>query len=234
MADKSIVMRKVSLLLGWTAFWSALLCPAWAGEIRGQIVISRLLTKPRVSIPNYRIRGPATSSPASDMSIAGEYERTAIYLETDAAALPAPVTASLSQRNQRFDPRLVIIPVGSTVSFPNADPIFHNVFSLSPTREFDLGYYPAGESRELAFDKAGIVQVYCHLHTDMNAAIVVVPTRWYLQPDPSGSFAFTGLPAGTYGVMVWHHAAGVFRQKVELSDHGTADLSFDIPLQETP
>ena len=227
-------MRKLSLLLAGVAFWGALWSPAWAGEIRGQIVISRILTKPRVSIPNYQLRGPSTPLPVTDSSLAEELKRSVIYLETASAVPPAPVTASLRQKNQRFDPQLVIIPVGSTVSFPNADPIFHNVFSLSPTREFDLGYYPAGETRDVVFAQAGIVQAYCHLHTEMNAAIVVVPTEWYRQPDPTGSFAFTDLPAGIYSVVVWYHAAGFFRRKVELSDPGTVNLSFEIPLQETP
>ena len=227
-------MRKLYLWLGCTALWGALLSHAWAGEIRGKIVISQRLTKPRVSIPNYQIRGPSTPLPAADASIGGEFQSTAIYLETSAAVLPAPVAASLVQKNQRFDPRLVILPVGSTVSFPNADPIFHNVFSLSPAGEFDLGYYPAGETREVVFDQPGVVQVYCHLHSDMSAAIVVVPTQWFAKPDTTGAFAFANLPAGTYGVVVWHRAAGFFRRKVDLSEQSSVELSFEIPLQEAP
>jgi plastocyanin len=227
-------MWRVCLFFGWTALASPVLSPAWAGEIRGRIIISHQLTKPRVSIPNYQFRGPSVSLPATDLSSGGEYGRTVVYLETAAAPPPSPVAASLVQKNQRFDPRLVIVPMGSTVSFPNADPIFHNVFSLSPAREFDLGYYPAGETREVLFDQPGIVQVYCHLHSDMNAAIVVVPTQWYSQPDASGDFAFANLPAGNYRVTVWHRAAGFFLREVKLSDRGTAELSFEIPLREAP
>ncbi|MBI3934571.1 MAG: hypothetical protein HY316_07735 [Acidobacteria bacterium] len=147
---------------------------------------------------------------------------------------PVPFAASLNQLKQRFEPGLVIIPVGSTVSFPNEDPIFHNVFSLSPARQFDLGYYPAGETRELKFDQAGIVQVYCHLHSDMNAAIVVVPTPWYTQPDEHASFSFSTVPAGSYTVVVWHKSAGFFRRKVQVSDQSPVALSFEIPIQEAP
>ena len=65
MADEYTVMGEFYLLLAWLAFWGALSCPAWAGEIRGQIVISRLLTKPRVSIPNNQLRGPSTPLPGT-------------------------------------------------------------------------------------------------------------------------------------------------------------------------
>jgi len=124
--------------------------------------------------------------------------------------------------------------VGSTVSFPNEDPIFHNVFSLSKARAFDLGYYPAGETREVKFDAPGIAQVYCHLHSDMSAAVVVVPTQWYSQPDEHGSFSFPGLPAGSYRVVLWHKSAGFFIRKVELEEAGTLDFSFKIPIKEHP
>ena len=227
-------MWRHGLILVSMAWGSALLPSAWGGEVRGQIVISRALTKKRVAVPNYQMRGPAVSAPLA--APANEYSRIVIYLESVSAAAPAPVptpvTVTLTQEHQRFDPEIVVIPLGSTVSFPNSDPIFHNVFSLSPPRQFDLGYYPAGEARKLKFDKPGIVQVYCHLHPDMSAAIVVAPTAWYLRPDERGWFSFPSLPAGAYQVVVWHKSAGFFRHRVEVTADGVANLSIELPIQE--
>jgi hypothetical protein len=84
------------------------------------------------------------------------------------------------------------------------------------------------------FDKPGIVQVYCHLHPDMNAAIVVAPSEWYALPDVQGNFSFSSLPPGHYQVVVWHKSAGFFRRQVEVTEQGTVELSIEIPIQEAP
>jgi hypothetical protein len=126
---------------------------------------------------------------------------------------------------------MVVVPVGSTVSFPNSDPIFHNVFSLSRVRKFDLGFYPEGQTRLVKFDKPGVVQVYCHLHPDMNAAILVVPNAWYTRPDEKGAFAFSGIPIGTYQMVVWHKAAGFFRKEIQVSEGTPTKVSMEIPLE---
>ena len=133
----------------------------------------------------------------------------------------------------RFDPEILVIPVGSTVSFPNGDPIFHNVFSLSKPKQFDLGYYPVGQSRTVKFDKAGVVQVYCHLHPQMSAAILIVDSSWYTQPDEDGTFPFLKIPAGTYELVAWHKSAGFFKRRVELSETGSIKVDLTIPLRDT-
>ena len=119
----------------------------------------------------------------------------AIYLEGPAATV-TPTNTKLIQQDMRFDPEILVIPVGSTVSFPNGDPIFHNVFSLSKPKQFDLGYYPVGQSRTVKFDKAGVVQVYCHLHPQMSAAILIVDSSWYTRPDEDGHLFLFQSPGG--------------------------------------
>ncbi|MBI4461143.1 MAG: hypothetical protein HY648_13940, partial [Acidobacteria bacterium] len=143
-----------------------------------------------------------------------------------------PATVEIVQRNQEFEPELLIVPVGTTVSFPNHDPIFHNIFSLSKARQFDLGYYPEGETRKVKFEKPGIVQIYCHIHSDMSAAIVVAPGRWYAQPGQDGAFVLRDVPAGNYQIVVWHKSAGFYRKAVQVSESGAATVSFEIPVME--
>ena len=164
--------------------------------------------------------------------LAGEFGRIAIYLEGPAAT-GTPTNTKLVQQDMRFDPEILVIPVGSTVSFPNGDPIFHNVFSLSKPKQFDLGYYPVGQSRTVRFDKAGVVQVYCHLHPQMSAAILIVDSSWYTRPDEDGGFSFLKIPAGTYELVAWHKSAGFFKRRVELSETGSLKVDITIPLRDT-
>jgi len=116
-----------------------------------------------------------------------------VYLEASSPA--RPVLAKIEQKNRRFSPDLVVAPVGSTVTFPNLDTIFHNVFSLSKPKSFDLGNYRKGETRTVTFTQPGLVFVYCRLHPNMAATIVVTPGKWYAKPDDLGHFRVERYPA---------------------------------------
>lgn len=180
-----------------------LLCvwPAGAGDVTVTVHITRRLTKKAVAPVVYDLRGSAPAPAGAEPPI-NEFERTVVMLAGKSRVAPAPETITIEQRNSRFAPDLVVIPAGSTVSFPNSDPIFHNVFSLSRTKPFDLGFYKKGQSRPETFEHAGIVQVYCHIHPDMYAAIVVVENPWYcssLQRRRGGARGRAGgpLPRGS-------------------------------------
>jgi plastocyanin/truncated hemoglobin YjbI len=113
-------------------------------------------------------------------------------------------TRVIEQRNKTFAPHVLAVPVGSTVSFPNYDPLFHDVFSLSKARAFDLGMYKQGETREVKLDRPGIIRLGCNLHANMSAYIIVVDAPHYVVADSDGSFAFTSLPPGKYKVQAWN------------------------------
>jgi plastocyanin len=205
--------------------------PADAQEIQGQLAITQTLTRQRVVLPTYSDRGVAPKKNATPPAPINEWERVVVYLESDKAPAAAKSLATLNQVGERFVPEVVVVPVGSSVSFPNSDPIFHNVFSLSKAREFDLGFYPAGQTRSVKFDKPGPVQVFCHLHPHMSATILVVPNAWYTRPNDRGSFTFSTIPAGTYQVVVWHKSAGFFKKRVQVSEGGVAKVSMEIPVE---
>src|SRR4029077_14766719 len=150
-----------------------------------------------------------------------EFGRIVVYVDELPLSSGAPPAAKLIQKSLHFLPEILVVPVGSAVSFPNDDPVFHNVFSLSKAKQFDLGYYPAGQTRNVAFDKVGVVQVYCHIHRDMNAAILVVPNRWHVQPGKDGLFALSDIPAGTHTIVVWHKSVGFFKKRVIVPDTGS-------------
>jgi plastocyanin len=203
-----------------------------AAEIQGTVLIERRLTKRRVTLPvsSYE-RGVAVSpeSGAGGDGLAFERTHVVVYLEGDLPS--APSTATMEQRNKQFVPDLLAVPVGSAVSFPNLDPIFHNVFSLSPPKEFDLGNYAKDKTRVVTFPKPGIVFVNCHLHPNMTAAIVVCPNRFHIRPDDAGRFVLTDVPPGTYSVVAWHKAAGFFRHTITVTDGQPAAVHFLIPLR---
>jgi len=204
-----------------------------ANDITGTITIQHKLTKPRVTpTGDLYERGVAVPLAASQQNDPLTYERThvVIYLEGDYAS--RPVTADLNQQDRSFTPDLIVVPVGSTVSFPNLDPIFHNVFSLSKVKAFDLGNYPKDHTRTVTFPKPGIVFVGCHLHANMSAVIVITPNRWGTSADPEGHFTLRGVPPGTYTVVAWHKSAGFFRKKIEITADRNATVDFAIPLDE--
>jgi len=114
-----------------------------------------------------------------------------------------PKHVVMEQRGREFSPHLIAISTGSTVSFPNFDNVFHNVFSTSPTGAFDLGLYKSGEAREYVFPKEGIVRLGCNLHANMSAYIAIVAAPAYVVTDDSGHYAFKHLEPGKYKMKVW-------------------------------
>jgi plastocyanin len=213
-------------------------CATASADVTGTILIKRKLTKPSVtaSVSIYQ-RGAATElgKDAEEDPLAFERTRVVIYLEGPASgAPPAPATFTMQQLNRRFTPDLLVVPVGAKVQFPNLDPIFHNIFSLSKPKSFDLGSYDKGDSRSVTFSKAGVVYVYCHLHPNMEATIVVAPNRWYARADASGQYRIPNVPPGHYTVVAWHKSAGFFRKPIVIEPGHGASADFFIPLADTP
>jgi plastocyanin len=123
-----------------------------------------------------------------------------VYAEPiDAASSRAPRRFTLGQKNKTFQPRVLAVPAGSTVDFPNNDGIFHNVFSLSSPQPFDLGLYRSGETRVRTFTTAGTYRVFCNIHPQMTAIIVVAPSAFAALAGPDGRFTLD-LPPGRYRV----------------------------------
>jgi hypothetical protein len=128
------------------------------------------------------------------------------YLEPlDGAPVPPPPPAvpKVYQKDARFSPAFLVIAAGQSVAMPNDDAIYHNVFSYSTPNDFDLGLYPAGESRTVTFRHPGVVRTYCSIHESMSGTILVAPTRHYATVRPTGDFEIRDVPAGRYRVRTW-------------------------------
>lgn len=219
---------------------AALVSGAAAQDVTGTILIKKKLTKPSVtaSVPIYQ-RGVAVElgKDAAEDPLSFERSHVVIYLEGPVPAESTPTKAaalSMQQINRRFSPDLLVIPAGTTVSFPNMDPVFHNIFSLSRARSFDLGSYNKGESRSVTFSKPGVVYVYCHLHPNMEATIVVTPNRYFVRSDGAGQYRIPDVPPGEYTVVAWHKAAGFFRKTIVVGPGHDAVADFFIPIGDEP
>jgi len=202
-------------------------------DIRGVITVERKLTRHNVTASAGMYQREAAVKLGADADADPlEFERShvAVYLDGGPNSTASAVAkTTIEQRDRRFIPDLVVVPAGSVVSFPNLDPIFHNVFSLSKAKSFDLGNYPRGQTRVVAFPNPGVVAVYCHLHSNMAATIVVTPNRWATRADGKGLFALKDVPPGTYTVVAWHKTAGTFRQVVTIDEQSDAEVNFTLP-----
>ncbi|HEX7485180.1 MAG TPA: carboxypeptidase regulatory-like domain-containing protein [Vicinamibacterales bacterium] len=139
---------------------------------------------------------------------------------------PSPMRSRMHQTNETFVPHMLAVTAGSTVDFPNDDRTYHNVFSLSKTKQFDLGRYAAGRSKSVTFDRPGIVRVFCDIHSHMNAFILVFDHRFFALTDQEGRYRIDQIPPGTYQVTAWYEGIALQSQRVTIPAGGTADLDF--------
>jgi hypothetical protein len=131
---------------------------------------------------------------------------------------PASPPPSMTQKDTRFEPSVIAVGVGGTVAFPNLDPFFHNVFSYSATRRFDLGRYPAGESESVTFEVPGIVPVFCEIHYSMRAYVHVLETPYFAVSDDQRQFEIPRVQPGTYVLHVWQENQPDLARTIEIGD----------------
>jgi plastocyanin len=190
--------RRALLLGGITAAWPP-------GEVGGRITMF-----------------DKGDRPAEDVG------QAVVWLESGAPRAVEPVTAEIGTSDKEFSPHVLVVPAGSTVGFPNHDPFNHNVFSLSEENPFDLGLYGRGETRTARFARPGIVRVYCNVHAQMSAIVVVRDNPYFAQPASDGSFTLPSVPPGRYRLHLWHERAPEVTQELVVSDTGVGDLALEL------
>ena len=199
----------------------------------------QLATKPKPAPPAPKPAKPATA-PASEAappkvvgnSVAGRLELVAggregivpgelaeglvYFLPKGGSAAPKPGSFTVDTRSKGFSPSVLVVPVGSTVRFPNRDSILHNVFSRTPGSAFDFGFYGPGESKQRVFSRPGLVVVNCNVHHNMRVDVVVLSTTHYTRPDRNGRYSLAGLPKGPGTLVFWHPRADAQQVAVNL------------------
>jgi plastocyanin len=129
----------------------------------------------------------------------------------------------ITSQNKSFIPHVEAVPVGSTVTFPNMDNIMHNVFSISRGNRFDLGLYKSGKKKTHRFDKSGLVRIYCNIHPQMSAFVLILDNPYYTWAKPDGSFRIENVPPGSYTLRAWHEQAQG-EAKITVREGGTGDV----------
>jgi len=151
-----------------------------------------------------------------------------VWLTGEHAPAGIPDTLEMATEAKQFVPRLLVVPKGSTITFPNHDPFNHNVFSLSPERPFDLGLYGRGEARTAHFDRSGIVRVYCNVHATMRGLVLVQETGLIAQPGADGSFRLELVPPGDYLLHAWHERAPEVTRQLRVPASGAQGLALTL------
>jgi len=200
------------------------------GRVTGHVTLAR------------RVRGTALPSTAYPARAFGRHDgpslpeilNVVVYLKDPGYRGALPVKrVEMRQENEAFIPRTLTVTKGSTVDFPNADPFFHNVFSLSSAASFNLGRYPRGQTRGQAFTKPGIVKVYCQIHSHMSATILVLDHPYFAVPATSGDYELPNLPPGDYTIVGWHERVGERTARVRVQAGQTTSVDLSLPVEAT-
>ncbi len=152
-------------------------------------------------------------------------EETLVWMETlsKVAVRQAPAAFQMVTRGKALVPHVMAVPPGSSVSFPNEDPISHNLFSLTSGYGFDLGLYRKGPGKTQKFDAPGVVNIYCNVHPNMSAVVHVMSTPYYAWADAAGNYA-VDVPPGRYRVVAWNEQGGQSESTVDVTLNGVAGV----------
>jgi plastocyanin len=222
-----LVLRTLAAIIGVALV--ANMVPAVAAQgssgIRGRLDIRRL-QKPVERRPDVAAPGAAGPRDLPDL------RRGVVYLETAPRAAfdeRDPGRAVMDQRNERFVPHVLAVMVGTVVDFPNSDLTYHNVFSLSRAKRFDLGRYAAGKSKGVRMDRTGVVRVFCDIHSHMSAFVLVFNHPFFDVTDVNGRFELPALPAGTYTVVGWYEGDARISRPVTVQPNNWTEVDLVVP-----
>ena len=138
------------------------------------------------------------------------------------------------QKDGTFSPHVLPVLIGTTVEWPNNDEIYHNVFSMSEPKPFDLGIYKSKETKRVTFDKSGRVDVFCSIHTKMNAIVLVLENPFFATTDKNGNFTITNVPAGKYPLKAWHERLPGQVKNITVTESGETTVEFVLGITGLP
>lgn len=193
--------------------------------------------KPIEPVSDFSLIGQITLDQSKLENQNAELKNTIVYFEPayQLSSILPKTNAVISTRNKEFQPNVLAITAGSTINFPNMDRILHNVFSVSPMSEFDLGLYSAGSSKDVVFNHPGVIYVHCNVHHSMQADILVMDTPYFTQVKSDGSFELKNIPEVSGTLNIWHPRGNIQRLQLNKnSNHKNINQSVVITRPEVP
>lgn len=215
----------------------ALGCAWLAGEIAVAGTISGTVVAVPPSPPAEGAAGNAYASRRYKFIERIDYDAlTDFVVYIDQLVVPSPGLAPLKvvQHDGAFEPHVLPIVVGTLVRWPNDDSIFHNVFSMTETQDFNLGYYKKEKVPEVRFDRLGRVDIFCAIHTNMHCIILVLPNPYFAMADRQRHFVIKNVPAGTYRLKAWHERLPVVSREIMVPAEGEVKLDLALGVVEIP
>jgi plastocyanin len=215
---RAALLRPILTLGGWAGLW---------------LLLGTRTPGPPMPAPDSQLQAPGSVSGRLTLLDKGDRQaedvgQAVIWLGTRQHS-PMPVKpAQVSTADKEFSPHMLVVPLGSTITFDNHDPFNHNVFSLSEGNPFDLGMYGRGETRSVKFGRAGIVRIYCNVHPQMSALVVVRDNPYYGQPSSDGSFSIPSVPPGRYTLHAWHERSSEMSREIEVPAGGIDSLELEL------
>jgi plastocyanin len=194
-------------------------------SVRGRVEIGIPVTarRPSAAYANRPVTQPVLA-PVSEL------RHVVVFLKDAPALRTEPTVMEIRQKDENFVPRVVAVPIGSEVGFPNDDPIYHNVFSLSRAKTFNLGRFPRGESKSVRVTKPGVVKVFCEIHSHMTATIMVFNHPWFAMVDEDGRFELANVPSGQREITAWHERLGDRTVPVRVDSGRATEADFVLPV----
>jgi len=194
------------------------------GSITGHVELRRAAA-PAGRRPGVSDLGTPVMEPTAERQMSVVYLATAprgAFEQTESKQ------ATMDQRNETFVPHVLAITAGTTVEFPNSDRIYHNVFSLSKTKPFDLGRYAVGRSKSIRFDRPGVVRVFCDIHSHMSAFILVFSHPFFSVTDGTGRYRIDNVPPGSYTLVAWNEGVASESRVVVVADGSSTESDFTL------
>ncbi|MGH8015605.1 MAG: hypothetical protein ACREBV_05395 [Candidatus Zixiibacteriota bacterium] len=211
---KCVVSMLVGLTIAITIYSNT-----GATNIYGHVKRLPARTQPEKAISRYRGAASQVSQDAGEDCVCNPGLFSVVYLtgKNLPPIVPPESVPQMSQKDKMFVPSVLTVGVGYTVDFPNLDPFFHNVFSYSKTKQFDLGRYPKGHSERVTFDKPGIVKIFCEIHFSMRAYVHVLETPYFATSDEKGNFVIKDVQPGQYILNIWQENLSDLQQPLSVS-----------------
>ena len=214
----------IRFLLAFMFAVSGGLAVAQTGSIEGKVkLLPRVVSEARAAQRYPGQPGPVIDIPKTPIPaivfVADRFEGQTF--------VPPAKHPTLAQKGAWFVPEVMAVLVGTTVDFPNHDPQYHNVFSYSKAKRFDLGRYPTGESRAVTFDKLGVVKIYCEIHAHMQSFVVVCPNPYFAVTDTDGGFRIDNVPAGKHKLVAWRARGEAFEREADVTEGQTFTIKFE-------